>query len=376
MFGGAHRGNDFSGIATPAVASLAAMKFPALHGEMLGPPLEIQYGRQAMITRTDTMTTLAVVYRDSVIWRYSFPAGEHPMAGLAADSAGVLYSISTRGTLRAFGADGKPIWEKETQKDVPADRFIIPAPLLAVSDGVIVGNSFGRIMRFTREGEKRWSVQRGGAVDAPPAADPALGLVVAVTHNDYDRPDTLLLLDPATGTQRWATPLAEGRILSGPVIAGGRIVLGGATRLPSDQRAPFAAGFGLDGRQQWRTPLPLMPRGIGTDNAGNSYIACSGTAQEGTGGALVALDTLGKKRWEVTLESGLPAAPSVSADWVYFISRREGRTGIFTYGRDGTFHSFVSINILPDVHAQTTISSFGEVILAGLDQAVLLRGGN
>ena len=202
-----------------------------------------------------------------------------------------------------------------------------------------------------------------------------IGLVVGLTHNSYDMADTLLLLDPATGTERWARPMQGGRIVAGPVIAGSLIVVGEATRGDDEHRAPFTTAFGRDGKQRWRVPLLLMPRGIAADNVGSVYVACSGAGQEANGGAIVSLDTTGKKRWDVSLESGIPAAPSLSTDWVYFVSRRDGRTGLFTYGRDGVFRNFLAINVLPDVHAQSTISSFGELILAALDQPTLLRGG-
>lgn len=374
--GGAARGNDFFRTGAPPVESLTPTSFPTLKGGLLAPPLEIALGRMAFITRADTVATLAVIYRDSLIWSFRFPADEHPMPGIAADSAGTIYTISTRGLLHAFSSDGKSLWSKPTQEDVPADRFVIPAPPLATANGVIIGNSFGGMARFDASGRQLWRVTRGAAIDAPFAADPTLGLAVGLTHNSYDMADTLLLLDPATGAERWAKPLRGGRIVAGPVIAGGLIVVGEALRDGDDHRAPFTTAFARDGRQLWRVPLLLMPRGIAADNLGNVYVACSGAGQDANGGAVISLDTTGRKRWEVSLESGIPAAPSISADWVYFISRRDGRTGLFTYGRDGVFRNFLAINVLPDVQAQSTISSFGELILAGLDQPAILRGGS
>ena len=94
------------------------------------------------------------------------------------------------------------------------------------------------------------------------------------------------------------------------------------------------------------------------------------------GGAVVALDSAGKQRWQVTLGSGVPAAPAISANWVYFISRQDDRTGLFTYNHEGTFSSFVPINTIPDVLPQPVITPRGQIILAGLDQPVLVRGGD
>ena len=76
------------------------------------------------------------------------------------------------------------------------------------------------------------------------------------------------------------------------------------------------------------------------------------------------------------LESGVVAPPLVSADWIYFIARREGRTGLYTYSREGVFRAFLSIDLLPDVLAQGMITSYGTAMLAGLDLPVVLRGMN
>ncbi len=69
-----------------------------------------------------------------------------------------------------------------------------------------------------------------------------------------------------------------------------------------------------------------------------------------------------------------PAPPAVSAKWIYFVSRRDGRTGLYTYGQDGSFFSFIDISVLPDVLGAAMITSYGEVTLAGLEDGVLLQG--
>jgi outer membrane protein assembly factor BamB len=254
-------------------------------------------------------------------------------------------------------------------------RFIIPSPLLALNNGVIVGNSAGRLIRYDAAGEELWGIRRGGALSDLFAADPQLGVAMAVTHNSYDLSDTLLLLDHAGGAERWARPIEGARIVEGPAIAGGLIVVGVVSVREDERREPSLVAFTHDGKLAWRTPLLLTPRGIAGDNNGNLYISCSGVGNDAMGGVMVSFDPAGKKRWEVTLESGVPAPPAVSTDWVYFVARREGRTGIFTYSRDGVFRNFLSIHLYPDVLATITISSLGEILLSGMDVATVLRGG-
>lgn len=371
--GGAARAGNYSGTTSAPASDVVPVEYRGLSGGLLGPPLELPLGRMAIIARSDTMTTLAVVQRDSMLWRFRFAPDEHPMPGIAADSAGTLYVITTRGRLRAFSAEGKQLWEHATQPDTPG-AIVVPSTLLALGDGVVFGNSLGRVMRYDHTGREVWRLARGASTSGTPAADPTIGIALIVSNNSYDIADTLLVLDPATGRQRWARPLNAGRVARGPAIVGNHILLGTVLRDDDDHRLPRLTAFNAQGSPAWTVPLPLLPQGIACDAEANAYVSCAGAGTRQIGGAMASFDTNGKQRWLVTLQSGVPAAASVGKDWLYFISRRDGRTGLFTYRHDGTYYDFVSIDIVPDVHAQTMISSAGELTLAALDVPALLRG--
>jgi outer membrane protein assembly factor BamB len=369
--GGAHRNNDFSRHNAGPASSLTQLDFKSLGGGLLAPPLELTAGRLAAIARGEGATYLATLFRDSVLWRYRFPDDQHPMPGIAADSSGTLYVATSRGLLRAFSSEGKPLWEHPIASDSVA-RLVVPSPLLSLGDGVIAGTSTGTLACFGHDGKQRWSIHRDLSFADQFAADPALGLAISATHNSYETVDSLIVVDPITGAVRWSAA-AGGRIVQGPVIAGKLIVVGIAVTGPDDRHVPSVAAFTLEGKPAWRMPLLLMPRGIASDRDGNLYISASGTGEQAVGGALVSIDPAGHRRWGVTLESGIPEPAAIGGEWVYFVSRRNGRTGLFTYGRDGLFHDFISIDTYPDVLALPMVTSFGELILAGLDQASLLR---
>ncbi len=375
MLGGSHRTNDFSHIPSTPVGTLIPIVFKDLHGGFLAPPLELSGGRMAAISRSDTGATLVIILRDSILHRHPFREDEHPMATLAADSAGTIYSITTRGRLQAFDDSGTLLWEKESFAGIPADQIVIPTSLLALSDGVLVGNTDGRLARYDRSGRMLWGIQRGGSLGTIFAASPAVGAAIGITHNDYDLVDSVSVVDPATGAAIWTRPIVEGRIIYGPVLAGGLIVLGVAQRGEDMRRMPSLVAFRSNGTMAWRTPLMLMPRGIAGDREGTIYVSCAGVAETANGGALLAIDTAGRKQWEVNLESDIPAPALISAEWIYFIARRDGRTGLFTYSRDGIFHSFISVHLVPDVLALMTLNSYGEPIMAGFDQPAIIRGG-
>jgi outer membrane protein assembly factor BamB len=370
--GGAVRASNYDGVETQPVTSLAPTVFRKLQGSMLAPPLV--YSDDALLLISSGGVVSMMRY-DSIYWSQTIGP---ILPRLAADSSGLIYAVTISAELHALRPDGSPAWRvplpsQNLASDSNIGTFSSP---LAMGDGVVIGSSTGWIGRANASGEFVWSVDRGASILRTIAATPAVGIVAAVTHNDYESSDTVVALDPATGRERWATPLKGARILEGPAIIGNLIVIGAASRQPDGTRAPYAIALGLDGVERWRTPLVVMPRGVAGDGVGNIYLSGSGVRRDFAGGAVVSLDSAGKQRWQVTLGSGVPAAPAISANWVYFISRQDDRTGLFSYNHEGAFGAFVPINTIPDVLPQPVITPRGQIVLAGLDQPVLVRGGD
>lgn len=370
LLGGAARGNDFSLFDTAPAAVLDAQSYDSLHGGFLGAPLPMADGRLVLLNENGVV---AFIQYRSLLKRVKFAESERPLPGIAADASGMVYVATTAGIIHAIDSAGSVLWRQPIGKSA-AVTPVYHSGLLGLDDGVVVGGSDGTLARFDHAGGRRWEIRRGASLAGMLAGDPGLGIVTAVSFNDYDRSDTLLVVDPRTGAEVWARPLQGGRILYGPVIARDMIVIGGASRDSSGDRHPFVAAFAPGGNLLWRASLPVMPRGISTDDQGNVYVTGSGVGRQFIGGAVLSFDRAGKRRWQVTLESGVPAPAVIGKQWIYFVARRDGRTGLFTYDRNGTFAKFLAIDMLPDVQAQATISSDGTLFLSALDAPVLLRG--
>jgi len=371
--GGSSRSNDFSRFGGTSITNLRPVVFDRIDGGLLAPPLAVARDREILLAEN---RTIAEVMRDSLLWLYRFPEGEYPLPPVAADSAGTIYSVSTRGMLRALSTGGAERWNHPLVERPDTNAFIAYVPPLAMAEGVIVGASDGTLARYSESGEVVWRTRRGAAVGTPIAGSSAIGIVVALTHNDYSQTDTIAALDPLTGAERWSNALSGVRILTGPAIVGDLIVVGAASLQKDGRRTPLVVALTADGREAWRTPLLIMPHGLAGDPEGNVYVSGSGAGQEFAGGAVESFDHDGTSRWQATFESGIPAAVAVGEDYIYFVARRNGRTGLYTYTHDGTFNAFISISMFPDVLAQIVLSPFGDIVLAGLDRPVLLEGGD
>jgi outer membrane protein assembly factor BamB len=370
QYGGGRRDNDRSGYGSVRVSSLSPIFFKELSGGLVTPPLPVSNDQTIILLQNGL---LAGVRLDSVNWTRQL-GPQFP--GIAADSSGQIYTVSVRGELNAIHPDGTIAWKAPLRPPGDSAAIVNYSWPLALAAGVVVGSTGGKVVRMRGDGKLLWEVMRGGAIMQSIAADPGLGIVIGVTHNDYALSDSLALLDPASGLQRWSAAVEGGRIVSGPAILGELLVVGVASAAEDGSRTPYVAAFTPQGKLAWRTPLPVMPRGLAGDLEGNVYVGGSAVRRDFAGGAVVSLDRSGKERWRVTLQSGVPAAPVVSRDWVYFVSRQDERTGVFTYGRDGKFSAFVPISTLPDVLPQPVLTPYGQVLLGGIGEPVLLRGSD
>lgn len=367
----ARRDNNYArfGNGTPA-EKLRWTFVRGVHGGLLVPPLYLDRFRYALLTDRGE---LAIAEGDTTLHRFTFPNGEHPYPAIAADSAGTLYAVTTRGTLHAVGPDGVERWSKNLRQS-DTNAILGYSQPLGVADGVIIGTSAGTLTRFGSDGNPRWSVQFGAGI-SPQICHVNGAIVVALSHNDYSISDSLATLDAGTGARRSVVALAGVRVLSGPAVVGTATLVGAARRADDGTRQPFLLAV-ADGKEVWRRPLALLPRGISGDEFGNSYITGTGTTAEFTGGVLASFDAKGTQRWEKFFESELGAAAAVSGGYLYVVSRREGRMGLFTYTHTGEFAAFVPVANLLGVSSRISISPIAEPLLVAVDTCVVLRGVN
>jgi outer membrane protein assembly factor BamB len=366
--GGARRNNDYSRYTSTSITSLGAVELGSLKGGMLAPPLPGPSDRMVLLLQGDQLATMRY---DSILWTRQLSG---PLfRGIAIDSSGLIYAVSTKGLLQAVGPDGTPAWKVSLAGEGGDSSAIINYSFpLALNGGVVVGSTAGTVECMSVTGKPLWISRRGAAVGQLIAADPATGVAFAVTHNDYGLSDSVVTLDLA-GAERWSRPVEGARVVYGPVIVGDLIVVGAARQEPDGNRTPLAIAFTREGKEAWRSTLVVMPRGIAGDDVGNIYISGSGVRSDFAGGALLSFDRTGKKRWMVALESDIPASPVVSSNWLYFVSLQDGRVGLFSYTHDGVFGAFVPVTLTPEVLPQPVITPFGQVVLAGAGESVLVR---
>ena len=369
--GGLNRAGNYSHASIDAPTYFAEMRFDSLGAGFLGTPLPTSYDRVVVVTSD---RRLAAIAYNMTEWTYQFPAEEYPLQELACDEEGTVYAVTTNRTLIAVDSAGKQRWRATLHSEDSAGRFDLPTAPLVIPNGVVAGSTNGELVRFDRSGTQIWAMRRGAELLRTIAFSPEFGIVCGLTHNSYKSADTLLSVNE-DGSQNWALPFPGMRIECGPAIIGKNVVVGVAGKDTNGRYQPFLLAVDPEGKEQWRTSLPVLPLGLAGDDDGYIYLNSGGGSRMG-GGRVFSFSARGEILWDISLPSSIPSRPVVSAEWICFTAYRNQTFGLYTYNREGTFVSFTPIDILSDVNPVPVILPHGSIVLSAQDEPVFLRNAS
>ncbi len=364
--GGGERDGNYSPAALPAISSFTEILFDSLDAGFLGSPLPISGNVAAAVAGKGQ---LVFIRHEQLARVYRFGPDEYPLPELACDSAARVYAVTTGRLLCAVDTAGNLLWKREIMKG--AGEFDLPTWPLVVPGGVVAGTTGGTLKRFDFGGRETWSLQAGAQLVRSVPFSPELGIALGITRNDYAGSDTLLLLDEA-GKEKWRAPLQGLRIEYGPIITGGHVVIGASGKDAAGKYTPVVLAFGPAGKELWRTPLKVLPLGIAGDDEGNLYVSGGGGSGL-AGGIISSFGPDGTLRWEIRLPESVPSMPVTAGDRFCFVALRDQTLGLYSYNSAGQLIGFAPISSLTDIVPVPVLLPYGSVLLAGVDEPVLLR---
>lgn len=226
------------------------------------------------------------------LFHYSSDASSR--SGLVALEDGVLLG-NEAGALIRLGRNGEPVWR------VGLGREVAARPVVA-GDGVLAGTVVGELVHLAlADGKERWRLTGQPPVLTPLVADATSLYVVApdgaVRAHALDS-GQVRWRRPAPKAEEAGSPLFEAsRPLPAPVLVGGRLVVALGD-------AGLVALAPADGAVRWRHPVSQV---LGMEVAGNTLFVTTRT------GRVLALGLgEGAKRWEVTPASTLTSPPTLA----------------------------------------------------------------
>lgn len=172
------------------------------------------------------------------------------VAGIALDPGGTMYVTHGNQLSAIDPATGNEQWSATT------DLFSLTPPTIGPNGRIFVGAAGevdGQVYAFSSFGTEVWSINTTGLVDAAPAVGTDGAVHVSVSDGTDSR---LLVLDPATGMQRWVFPTGA-RLSYPPALA-------------SDGTVYLASAEGLFSVLGPRIGLPASPLSVGRVEDGGS----------------------------------------------------------------------------------------------------------
>ena len=365
--GGERRAQSFSGVSLPTFSGFSESRYDSLGSGFLGAPLTVHSNQFAVVT---TDQRIALFHYDDISWTYKLPDQTFPLPELASDSIGTVYSITTNGKLFAIDSSGALKWNVSVRSEEEPDDFSIPTWPLVIPGGIIIGMTNGILKRVDFSGKIVWEKKLGAGLCRSVAYHKEIGIVLGITHNNYDQEDKLMILsDEGEIKGEVSVP----RIEAGPMIVDEHcIAIGAANRNSKGKYRPTLIAFQGRGEQSWSRPLKALPTGLSADDEGNIYV-CGGGGGAGAGGLLSSFDPAGNLRWEIGLRQSIPTSPIVLSNMFCFVGKQDQSIGVFSYTLDGQFLKFAPIESLATVVFPPAILPSGRLVFSCSNEPIILE---
>jgi len=271
-------------------------------------------GRQTYLVPTST-GGVAEITNDSLGWLFAASqfGDSSSMNALASDSAGNTIG-TTQHSLFSLDAQGRLQWHDSlTATADPASSLSSP---LLLNGKIFCCSGGGTIWCVDEKGNILWQDHKEQDILTQVAATPGGDIAVVYTRGEFRHTDTVTLLD-SKGETKWMEEIPATRILQGPVISGGNIVVAG-TRDSADVRKGVVSVFNLSGKKLHETSVDLIPTGLSADKEGDIYVSGSSLDVQDIRSVVAQLNTAGTQRWAVTIDGLLGCSVAVTKKYIYF----------------------------------------------------------
>lgn len=191
----------------------AAVCIAALSGcQTMGDYYDSLFGAKSKAAKLVNFVPTASV---RILWDESVGDSKPYIFSPAADD-GVIYATAAKGSVTAFGENGRELWRNDTKRKLSGG-------VGSGGDFVLVGSNKGEVLALDAHGQVRWIAQLSSEVLAPPQY--ANGFVIARSGDGR-----IYGLDAKDGTRKWvyqrATPALTVRSFAGVLVTGGAVFAG------------------------------------------------------------------------------------------------------------------------------------------------------
>jgi hypothetical protein len=303
-----------------------------------------------------------------VKWSFKLDSNEIPSASLAADNDMNIYIISTAGKLYSISKDGVLNWKKKIIDSL--GKYDLFSDLLAHDDGIVTAVSSGKIIKVGIEGNLKWSFTTGLSPIKTFASDEKGNLYIPLTHDEFGATDTLLCLN-SSGKVIWQKGFENTRFIKSPVVVNNRILVIGITD-SGEQKVSSLYSLDDKGNINWKKDFLLFARSLSVDKDGNAYVAGYNSGIGETMSGVFCYSNKGKLLWKRYYEVIIPSAPLISKKYIAFVVSDKNAVGVYFIKKDGTLYEVVSMENVPVLYLQPSVTSDPLIIFSGAEELCLV----
>jgi len=302
-------------------------------------------------------------------WTAQLDSNAVAMAAMAADQNQNLYLLANNDVLYSFSKKGALRWKVSLSgKD---QKFLTYSDLLVVTDGIIVGSSFGLLAKLDFSGKILWKKNYNIGVSRTFCADDKENLIIPLTHKSYGKTDTLLYLDN-NGNNIWTWHKSSFRIMGYPIYNDGIIHIIG-TSGSSNSLANHLITLDISGKVIREYELNAIPRFISIDDQSNVYVISYDIGLGKTITTASKLSGEGKLLWEKYFETKAESPMIIGKDYIMFAGMKQSTSGAYFLEKNGDYVKTVSLSNLPELVMMPEVKPDGVTIFAGSSRLSIIR---
>lgn len=274
---------------------------------------------------------------------------------------GKSYYLDNRGNLHIISENGE---ESNSLELIPGES-LGTAYISHFGKDLLISTSDGRLMVVGSEGGIKSQREFPMGI-AEGHASKGETIAVALTHNDFTKSDTLLLLDHKLNEIK-AIGLENVRIVRNPIIEDDRIYVAG-TRDLKNNRFGIVKAFTSDGEPLWEKEMMNMPRAISIAADTTLYLASYSFGLGSSLNSLTAFDANGEIMWNKSYKMDILSPVFITKESLYVYAADHKSTGLYRLSRNtGGNTGVVSLSEHGDYHFEPAIAPDGTIYLARTD---------
>lgn len=305
--------------------------------------------------------------KDSILWSFDLES-INSLSNIVATKNKRIFFVGTDGYLYVLDKSGKLI--NKTFINLDSNKYLLVSEPLAFENQIYIGTDDGYMFKIDTNGniinQKKFDL----SINSVFSSDGKNKLFVGLTNNEYNKTDTLLVLDLELNILK-KIPLEGQRIIAPIVFKNDNIYLAGSKRTLegiSSDIICISNNFEI----KWRNSIPLICTQLSVDD-NNLYVAgiSSGIGENLTG--FFAYDNNGKEIWKNYMDIKIVSPLILGKKYLIFTATDENGAAAFALNKNkGTLtkRHFLTdetpLYLIPSVSYNKDINLFGSQILLKL----------